>query len=219
MEIIILLCLIFLNGLFVMSEIALVSARKPRLETQAEKGDLKARRALDLSNNPEIFLSAVIILFAVTFILSFVMLVFKKQFAAILFDSPSYIKFIFPLILMIAGMTIHAAVYGYYRGLRMMKKANLIQLLMMGIIPVFAISFAAGVAQSFIITGVLWIIISFLFLTGIIFGLAPAFASSSIDLNSALKESSGMREAGSRRSRLRNSLVVAEVVRIDGESC
>src|SRR6266536_5251016 len=58
MEIVILLCLIFLNGLFVMSEIALVSARKPRLETQAEKGDKKARVALDLSNNPEIFLSA-----------------------------------------------------------------------------------------------------------------------------------------------------------------
>ena len=41
-----------------MSEIALVSARKPRLEAQAEKGDRKARQALDLSNNPDIFLSA-----------------------------------------------------------------------------------------------------------------------------------------------------------------
>jgi putative hemolysin len=58
MDIVILLCLIFLNGLFVMSEIALVSARKPRLENLAEKGDRKARAALDLSNNPEIFLSA-----------------------------------------------------------------------------------------------------------------------------------------------------------------
>lgn len=58
MEIIILLILIFINGLFVMSEIALVSARKARLESQAEKGDVRARRALELSNNPEIFLSA-----------------------------------------------------------------------------------------------------------------------------------------------------------------
>lgn len=58
MDIIILLLLIFINGLFVMSEIALVSARKARLETEAEKGDTYARRALDLSNNPEIFLSA-----------------------------------------------------------------------------------------------------------------------------------------------------------------
>jgi len=58
MEIFILLGLIFLNGLFVMSEIALVSARKPRLEAAAEKGDPRARAALDLSQNPEIFLSA-----------------------------------------------------------------------------------------------------------------------------------------------------------------
>jgi len=58
MEIFILLVLIFINGLFVMSEIALVSARKARLESQAEKGDTNARRALDLSNNPEKFLSA-----------------------------------------------------------------------------------------------------------------------------------------------------------------
>ena len=50
--------LIILNGLFVMSEIALVSARKPRLETMAEKGDKKAESALKLSNSPELFLSA-----------------------------------------------------------------------------------------------------------------------------------------------------------------
>ena len=58
MDIVILLFLILLNGLFVMSEIALVSARKGRLESQAEKGDERARIALELSNNPEIFLSA-----------------------------------------------------------------------------------------------------------------------------------------------------------------
>jgi putative hemolysin len=58
MEIFILLALILLNGLFVMSEIALVSAKKPRLESAAERGDKKAKNALDLSMNPEIFLSA-----------------------------------------------------------------------------------------------------------------------------------------------------------------
>jgi putative hemolysin len=58
MEIIILLALIFVNGLFVMSEIALVSARKSRLEHQAEKGDLNAKRALELAQSPEKFLSA-----------------------------------------------------------------------------------------------------------------------------------------------------------------
>ena len=43
MDIIILGFLIFLNGLFSMSEIALVSARKARLESQAERGDKKAK--------------------------------------------------------------------------------------------------------------------------------------------------------------------------------
>ena len=49
--------LILLNALFVMSEIALVSARKGRLESMAAKGDEKAKAALDLANNPEKFLS------------------------------------------------------------------------------------------------------------------------------------------------------------------
>ncbi|MFT3910650.1 MAG: hemolysin family protein [Ferruginibacter sp.] len=57
MEIFILLLLILLNGLFVMSEIALVSARKGRLEAMANKGDEKAKAALDLAENPEKFLS------------------------------------------------------------------------------------------------------------------------------------------------------------------
>jgi putative hemolysin len=59
MEIFILVLLIFVNALFVVSEIALVSVRKGRLEALAERGDQKAKKALDLSNNPEIFLSAV----------------------------------------------------------------------------------------------------------------------------------------------------------------
>jgi len=58
MEFFILIGLIILNGLFVMSEIALVSARKARLESMAEKGDVKAGSALRLANSPELFLSA-----------------------------------------------------------------------------------------------------------------------------------------------------------------
>jgi len=57
MEVFILLFLIFVNALFVMSEIALVSARKGRLEGMANKGDTKAKAALDLAENPEKFLS------------------------------------------------------------------------------------------------------------------------------------------------------------------
>ncbi len=56
-EVIILLILIFVNGLFVMSEIALVSVRRGRLESLSNKGDIKAKTALDLIDNPEKFLS------------------------------------------------------------------------------------------------------------------------------------------------------------------
>lgn len=57
MEIFILLLLILINGLFVVSEIALISARRTRVESLANKGDEKAKAALILIDNPERFLS------------------------------------------------------------------------------------------------------------------------------------------------------------------
>lgn len=58
-EILLILGLILLNGLFSMAEIALVSARKARLEAQANKGDKNAKEALELANHPDTFLSTV----------------------------------------------------------------------------------------------------------------------------------------------------------------
>jgi len=59
MEILIILFLILLNGVFAMSEIAMVSCSKPRLQSAAKRGDRAARKALDLSTNPGKFLSTV----------------------------------------------------------------------------------------------------------------------------------------------------------------
>ncbi|WP_026309692.1 hemolysin family protein [Niabella aurantiaca] len=59
MEVLIIALLILLNGLFSMAEIALVSARKARLEAQANKGDKRAEAALKLANHPDVFLSTV----------------------------------------------------------------------------------------------------------------------------------------------------------------
>lgn len=58
-EIFILIGLILLNGFFSMAEIALVSARKTKLELQANKGDIRAKAALALANHPDNFLSTV----------------------------------------------------------------------------------------------------------------------------------------------------------------
>jgi putative hemolysin len=58
-ELLIIFGLIILNAFFSMAEIALVSSRKARLESQAAKGDLAARRALDLTEQPARLISTV----------------------------------------------------------------------------------------------------------------------------------------------------------------
>lgn len=58
-EFFIIIGLVLLNGLFAMAEISLVSSRKSRLEAQANKGDKKAKYALELSNHPDTFISTV----------------------------------------------------------------------------------------------------------------------------------------------------------------
>jgi putative hemolysin len=58
-EILIILALLVVNGLFSMAEAALLSSRKTKLEVQANKGDDLARKALELSNHPDTFLSTV----------------------------------------------------------------------------------------------------------------------------------------------------------------
>lgn len=56
-ELIILFFLILLNAFIVMCEMALVSAKKSRLEGAVARGDKKSEIALELKENPDIFLS------------------------------------------------------------------------------------------------------------------------------------------------------------------
>jgi len=59
MEFLIILLLVIINGIFAMAEIALVSARKSRLEDKANSGNKGAKVALLLLQKPEEFLSTV----------------------------------------------------------------------------------------------------------------------------------------------------------------
>ena len=59
MEIALLFGLIVLNGLFAMSEIALVTARKARLQRLVDEGDAGARAAVKLGEDPTRFLSTI----------------------------------------------------------------------------------------------------------------------------------------------------------------
>jgi putative hemolysin len=58
-EIVIILVLIMLNGIFAMAEFAIVSAKKIRLQQRAEGGDKRAAAALELANEPTNFLSTI----------------------------------------------------------------------------------------------------------------------------------------------------------------
>ena len=59
MQVLILLGLIVLNGLFAMAEIALVTARKARLQKYLDEGDRAAAAALALGEHPTRFLSTI----------------------------------------------------------------------------------------------------------------------------------------------------------------
>ena len=59
LSVIIIFLLIVINGTFAMSEIALISARKVRLQQMSKDGIKSAQAALDISENPNKFLSTV----------------------------------------------------------------------------------------------------------------------------------------------------------------
>lgn len=66
LEIAVIIFLIILNGLLALSELAIVSSRKARLEQWANKGKPGARTALEMANSPDSFLSTIQI--GITFI-------------------------------------------------------------------------------------------------------------------------------------------------------
>lgn len=59
LELLIIACLVLLNGFFAMSELAIVSSRRPRLQQMAQQGSRGAARALTLVDDPGNFLSSV----------------------------------------------------------------------------------------------------------------------------------------------------------------
>lgn len=58
-EVLLIFLLVVLNGVFAMSEIAVISARKTRLQQLADEGNTKAATALELAVHPDRFLATV----------------------------------------------------------------------------------------------------------------------------------------------------------------
>ncbi|MCD4685145.1 MAG: CNNM domain-containing protein, partial [Anaerolineae bacterium] len=59
LEILVIVGLLLINGIFAMSELAIVSARKVRLKQAGDAGSAGARTALELTESPTRFLSTV----------------------------------------------------------------------------------------------------------------------------------------------------------------
>ena len=58
-ELVVIFGLVFLNGLFSMAELALVSSNKARLQADLKRGEATAAIALSLVTNPNSFLATV----------------------------------------------------------------------------------------------------------------------------------------------------------------
>jgi putative hemolysin len=58
-EVLFIVLLLIANGVFAMSELAVVASRKTRLQRMADSGDTRASAALDLAQQPERFLSTI----------------------------------------------------------------------------------------------------------------------------------------------------------------
>lgn len=104
MEIFIIIGLILLNGILSMSEIALVSARKARLELEAKRGNKSAQTALKLAGEPDRFLSTIQIGITLTGILTG--LYSGEAFAANLAEVVRHIPLLEPYALGISKTTI-----------------------------------------------------------------------------------------------------------------
>ncbi len=58
-ELIVIVLLVLANGVFAMAEMAVVASRKIRLQQRADDGDVRARKALALANDPSRFISTI----------------------------------------------------------------------------------------------------------------------------------------------------------------
>lgn len=94
-EIIVIVLLLVVNGVFAMTEMAVVSSRKSRLRSMAAGGDAGARAALDLAESPNRFLPAVQVGITLVGLLAgaFGGITFAEQIAAALKSLPALAEY------------------------------------------------------------------------------------------------------------------------------
>lgn len=115
-EILLIIFLVAINGIFALSEMAVVAARKTRLKQMAAAGDARARAALALAENPNRFLSTVQIGITLVGILAgaFGGATIAEQISARLQNSGIAIVYAeaFALVAVVAAITFLSLVFG-----------------------------------------------------------------------------------------------------------
>jgi O-antigen/teichoic acid export membrane protein len=139
-------------------------------------------RYIAMFNNPKdrsvsdnYFLCGLIISLAFSVIALTLVNLFSGSFAFLLFGDKNMQAFIFPISLLLFGLIVHSICYSYFRGMLMMKKANFIQLINLGIIPL-SIYFFKDVVQAINITGIVCIAVSAFFLIQITYKMSLSTA-------------------------------------------
>lgn len=124
--------------------------------------------ATDPSKSGTYFISGLSILGITTLSLALLGNLFSDTFAFLLFGSKSYATLMFPISVMLFGLVMTTACYSLFRGKLQMVSANILQIVSTGIIPVLAFVFCSSLRSVFLLTGVMWIAVSALFMVFII---------------------------------------------------
>lgn len=88
----------------------------------------------------------------------------SKTVSFLIFGSNGYAFLVYPISLMLFGLVLHALTYSYFRGHMMMIKANILQIINMGGVPLIVFYTSDTVSTLLYYTGILWIIVSCIFL-------------------------------------------------------
>jgi len=100
-----------------------------------------------------------------TFILLIFINLFKDYFTKIFFGTTDYTNLILPVSFFLAGLTLHALIYSYFRGRLLVKTFNILQVINLAILPIgiLIIFKRINIEQIITLMGIATFIISFIF--------------------------------------------------------
>jgi len=105
-----------------------------------------------------------------TFVFLIFINLFKDCFAKIFFGTTDYSNLVLPFSFFLAGLTLHALVYSYFRGRLFVKTFNSLQIINLASVPIIILIFFENITIEKLITliGITTFVIAFLFLSSFI---------------------------------------------------